>query len=156
MVVILNAYFKSNDSGLSSTTSYLKWKLSLIIFTGLLNVPSLYDFFLFIFIPTALLICMENTFWNISQDGDFVKLFKKSFTLYVERGMREKMEADIDILINQGGHPASKEFKARLCKIVFEHYLRKFFLFVFDSSNLLLCINTAHPSRLTFQVGMKK
>ena len=66
---------------------------------------------------------MENTFWNTSGDGDFVKLFKKSFTLYVESGIRKKMEADIEILINQGGHPATKNFKAKLCKIVFEHYL---------------------------------
>ena len=73
--------------------------------------------------PTALLICMENTFWNIGKDGNFVKLFKKSFTLYEESGMRKKTEAEVDILQNeQGGSP---DFKEKFCNFITEHYLRK-------------------------------
>ena len=75
---------------------------------------------------TALLICMENTFWNIGRDGNFVESFKKSFIVYVESGMREKMEAGLDILRNQGGHLVTKEFKAGFCKMIIEHYLCKF------------------------------
>ena len=60
-----------------------------------------------------------------------MELFKKSFALYVESGMRKKMETNIDMLRNQGGHPGlvSKEFKANFCKIIIEHYLRKFHYF---------------------------
>ena len=92
----------------------------------------------------ALLICMENTFWNISSDSNFVKLFKKSFTLYVESGTREKVEADIENL----GHPDRywdseatelEEYKENFLKIIMEHNLRKFpsrlFLFAINTSN---------------------
>ena len=86
--------------------------------------------------PTALLICMENTFWNISNDGNFVELFKKSFTLYVESGMKKKMEAEIDILRNQGGQLVTKEFKAKFYKIIIEHYLSGFHCFYFHLTYL--------------------
>ena len=93
--------------------------------------------------PTALLICMENTFWNISSlrdgPGNFVELFKKSFKLYVESGARKATEADVNLLRIQSGCPLalpmtswnvsdseSDEFKAKLCKIIIEHCLRKF------------------------------
>ena len=76
--------------------------------------------------PTALLICMENTFWNISslRDGNFVKLFKKSFTLYVESGMRKKIEADLDILGYEGGYVVTDEFRAKFFEMIIEHLLR--------------------------------
>ena len=87
---------------------------------------------------------MENTFWNISSDGNFVKLFKKSFTLYVESGTREKVEADIENL----GYPDRswdskatelEEYKEKFLKIIMEHNLRKFpsrlFLFAINTSN---------------------
>ena len=78
-----------------------------------------------ILIPTALLICMENSFWDsdISRDGNFVKSFKKSFKLYVDSGMKKKVEADIDILGNgQGG---SSDFKKMFYNFIIEHNLRK-------------------------------
>ena len=83
---------------------------------------------------------MENTFWNISSDGNFVKLFEKSFTLYAESGTREKVEADIE---NLGSYWDSKatdeEYKDKFTKIIMEHYLRKFpsrlFLFAIDTPN---------------------
>lgn len=79
--------------------------------------------------PTALLICIENTFWS-RDDGYFVELFEKSFALYVESGMKKKIEADIVVLINQGGYLVTNEFKAKFkaefCKIIMDHYLRKF------------------------------
>ena len=59
-------------------------------------------------ISIALLICLENTFWNISGGDNFMELFKKSFALYVESGMRKKIEAEIDIFGNQCG-PMTKE-----------------------------------------------
>ena len=82
--------------------------------------------------PTALLICMENTFWNISSDesdDNFMESFKKSFALYDESGMRKKIEADIVIFRNQGGHLMTKESKAKFCRFIVEHYLRKFHCF---------------------------
>ena len=87
--------------------------------------------------PTALLICMENTFWNISRDVNFVEIFQQSFTLYVKSGMKKQMEADIDTLLrNQGGHLVTKEFKAKFCKIIVEHYLCKFDCFYFAHTHL--------------------
>ena len=159
MADFLKSYFKSNDSNSSSTTSYLEQKSSLIIFTGLWNASCLYDFIYLISIlmPTALLICMENTFWNISRDGNFMELFKKSFTLYVESGMRKKMEADIDILRNQGGHLVTNnsEFKAKFCKVIIEHYLRKFhsrcFYLHSTSTNHFLHLNIAHTGDQAFE-----
>ena len=81
--------------------------------------------------PTALLICLENTFWNISGDGNFVELFKKSFTLYVESGMRKKIEAVLDDNIRYGDGGVTGEFKEKFCKIIMEHLLRKFPIFLF-------------------------
>ena len=69
---------------------------------------------------------MENTFWNISRDGNFLETFKKSFALYVDSGMGKKVEAQIDILRNeQGGRLATNDFKERFFKFIVDHYLRK-------------------------------
>ena len=100
---------------------------------------------------TALLICMENTFWRISGESNFVELFKKSFTCYVESGMRSKVEADIDMLRNQSGYLVADEFKAKFFKIISDNLLRKFhcfFALASDISNhiLTLCLNTARPA----------
>ena len=101
-------------------------------------------------IPTALLICTENTVWDITKDGNFVELFQKSFTSYVENGMKQVVEMDIDMLKNRnGGFSVTKEFKAKFYKFIVAHYLRKIlFLFPFalDTSNHCLCLlNTAKP-----------
>ena len=83
--------------------------------------------------PTALLICTENTFWN-SRDANFVKSFKRSFKLYVNSGMRKRAEAEIDILKNeQGGGPATEE----LYKFVIEHHLCKIHCFYLHSTYLI-------------------
>jgi hypothetical protein len=87
----------------------------------------------FILILTALLICLENTFWHIS-DGNFVdsELFKKSFELYVESGMIKKIEADIMIFENeQGGllvtegHRSLRALRSEFYMFITGHYLRK-------------------------------
>ena len=82
---------------------------------------------------------MENTFWNISEDDNFVEIFKKSFALYVESGMREKVEVDIDLLRNEEGQFLVTEdnFKAEFFQFITDHYLRKFHLFLYalDTSN---------------------
>jgi len=76
---------------------------------------------------TGLLICVENTFWDINGLGDsnFVERFKKSFTLYVESGMREMTERDIEIFRNEQGEISAKaeDFNAKFCKFIFDHYL---------------------------------
>ena len=72
---------------------------------------------------------MENTFWNISTDVNFVDLFKSSFTVYVESGMMREVEAAINILRNeQGGCLVTKDFKEKFQKIIIAHYLCKFHL----------------------------
>jgi hypothetical protein len=84
-----------------------------------------------VLIPIALLICTENTFWDNSRDGtrNFVELFKKYFTSYVESGMREVVERDIDILRNEqgaSGFLVTEDFKAKFYKFIVDHYLCKF------------------------------
>ena len=124
MVDFLNPYFKGNDFGPSPTTMS-----SYLIFIGPLNAFLLVTFIYFLihfFILTALLICIENTFWDIKGDpGNFVELFKKSFTLYVESGLREMTERDIQILRNERGPPSHAEFY----KFIVNHYLGKFHCF---------------------------
>ena len=91
-----------------------------------------YYYLILVFIPTALLICTENTLWDsdINGDGNFVELFKKSFTLYVGSGMREIAERDIAMLRNEeGGFSMTKDFNAKFYKFIVDHYLRKFHCF---------------------------
>jgi hypothetical protein len=147
-VVFLNAYFKANvgpfQSFRQSSTTMTSPLLEFLIFIGLLNTFLLVRFFIYylilVLIPIALLICTENTFWDISRDGtpNFVELFKKSFTSYVKSGMRERVERDIDVLRNeQGEFLVTKDFKAKFYKFIVDHYLRKFRLtFYLHSTNL--------------------
>jgi hypothetical protein len=102
-------------------------------------------YLILVLIPIAVLICTENTFWDISRDGtrNFVELFKKSFTSYVESGMSKIVERDIDILRNkQGGFLVTEDFKAKFYKFIVDHYLRKFqlFLFALSTSNHWHCL----------------
>ena len=81
---------------------------------------------------------MENSFWNISRDGNFVKSFRESFTLYIGSGMRMKAEEAVNILRNeQGGseHQAT-DFKARFHKLITDHYLCKIHCFYTHSTCL--------------------
>ena len=159
LAVFLNPYFKTNTFSMTSFKFFKSkpklpnLKSSFIIFTGLLSASLLvWQFTYFITIlPTALLICLENTFWKISghgdHDGNFVELFKESFTLYVGSGLRKKTEADIDVwrsqLEGEGGPLAqgrrsrvTKEFEAKFCEIIKEHYLRTFHCFYLHSTHL--------------------
>jgi hypothetical protein len=102
--------------------------------------------------PTALLICMENSFWNIRGGGNFVELFKKSFKLYVESGTRKKMEAAIDILINEQGHGGyletdSEDFKAKFYTIITEHYLCKIHCFYLHVTHLTTFFTEIQPTQ---------
>ena len=86
--------------------------------------------------PTALLVCMENTFWK-SRNGNFVDSFKKSFKLYVDSGMRKKAEAEIDILNNErSGGPVTEDFRAKLYDFIIEHSLCKILCFYFHLTHL--------------------
>ena len=139
LAVFLNAYLGSNNSGLSSIPYFKKQdpvskSSSLIFFSGLLNAfftcINFYSSYYILMPTTALLICLENTFWTgqrIGRGNKFVKLFKKSFKLYVQSGTRKKMEAAINILINEqgGGCLETEDFKAKFLMLITEHYLRK-------------------------------
>ena len=142
LAVFLNVYYKSEskNSGLPSFFKFMRREKfpvsSIIFFTGLMNLS--FSLLLFIFliaflIPTGLLICMENTFWNSRLgDDNFVESFKQSFTIYVDSGMRKKVETEIDILRNEQGesdHPLTEDFRARFPKLVINHYLRKIHCF---------------------------
>ena len=99
----------------------------------------MYDFlFILVLIPTALLICTENTVWDIStRDVSFVETFKKSFTLYVESGTREMVEIDIETLRNEQGELlVTQDFNAKFYKFIVDHYLRKFHCFYLHLSRL--------------------
>jgi hypothetical protein len=130
LAVFLNAHFKANYLDQSSTSTHFYF----LIFIGQLNALLLVLFFIYylVLIPTALLICTENTFWDISSNGNFAELFKKSFTSYVESGMEEMVEIDIDVLRNeQGGFSVTKDFEAKFYKFIVDHYLCKFHCFYF-------------------------
>ena len=100
----------------------------LLILTGLLNA-----FFLvriFTYYLTVLLICTENTLWNISRDSTFVELFKKSFTLYVESGKREIVERDMDKLRKeQGEFLVTEDLNTKFYRFIVDHYLCKYYGF---------------------------
>jgi len=100
----MHAHFDSNDSGLLSPDSPSEKKTSLCTFT-------------------ALLICMENSFWNRYTGGNFVDWFKKSFALYVKSGMRMKVELAINILEYDPVGDLRPGFKEDFYKIIMDHYL---------------------------------
>ena len=101
--------------------------------------------------PTALLICLEDTFWytgiQVSMEfhhtrNNFAEFFEESFTFYNESGMREKVEAEIDILTNeQGGSPATmdSDFVKKFYTTIIENFLRKIYssCFYFQSTRLI-------------------
>ena len=96
-------------------------------------------YLMLLFKPTALLICTENTFWDINGDGNFVELFKKSFTIYVESGLREITERDIDILRNKEGEfEVNKGFYGKFYDFIIDHYLRKFHCFYLHLAHLII------------------
>lgn len=77
-------------------------------------------------------------------------MFKKSFTLYVESGMRKKTEKDVDniqtlIYFEQSGCLVIEDFKATFCKFIYKHLLRKFLSHCFY--NHFFHLNTAHPEK---------
>ena len=138
VAVFLNSYFKANESQASplalSLTNF-KLKLPFLMLSGVPNASWLYDFIHLTlnFIPTALLICTENSFWDIGRlclGDNFMTSFKKSFTLYVGSGMIEKVEIDLDALRNeQGEFLVTGDFNAKFYKFIVDHYLRKFHCF---------------------------
>ena len=112
----------------------------LLVCSKLLACMTFYYYLILVFIPTALLICIENTLWDINGDENFVELFRKSFTLYIESGLREMTERDIDILRNeQGGFSVEDwDFNAKFYKFIVEHYLRTFHCFCFHLTHLII------------------
>jgi hypothetical protein len=145
----LEVFLNAQNSGLSSITSYFKNQKpnpesksssSLISFTGLLNASRvcLYEilFIYTILMPIALLICLENSFWS-RKGGEFVELFKKSFKLYVKSGTRKKVEAAVNILINEeGGCLTTEDFNAKFYMIISEHFLCKIHCFYLHLTHL--------------------
>ena len=100
---------------------------------------------------------MENTFWDISGYGNFVESFKKSFTLYVESGMKKMVEIDIKTLGNvQGENFLNWDFMEKFQKFIVERYLRKFHCFYLHSTHLTTFFTQIQPTvGNTGQVGIK-
>src|SRR5258708_7361873 len=74
---LLDANFETKDSGFS-TKSHSKWMSSLYLFTGLLNTSfpiRCSTNIIPILVPTAILICLENSFWNRDIGSKFVDYF---------------------------------------------------------------------------------
>ncbi|KDR81247.1 hypothetical protein GALMADRAFT_1124604 [Galerina marginata CBS 339.88] len=46
----------------------------------------------------AVLICLENSFWSLSNPVTFSNSFQKAFKLYTESGIREKLETSLKSL----------------------------------------------------------
>ena len=110
------------------------WSSSFLLVCWMPSCLYEFLFIVFLLVDTALLICMENSFWgrDITEDGSlgFVELFKESFTLYVESGKSETVEIDIDTLRNEDGEfLVTKDFEAKFYGFIVDHYLRKFCYF---------------------------
>ena len=63
--------------------------------------------------------------------------------------MRKKAEAEIDILRNEQGESkglATKDFKARFCKLITDHYLGKIFCFCICSTHLITFVAFIQPT----------
>ena len=102
---------------------------------------------------------MENTFWNNSPDVEFVDLFKASFKLYIESGMRKKVEAAVDIWRKeQGGQRVvTEEFQEKFHKIIIGHYLRKFHcLYLHSARHLIPKYSSPSGWGSSFRVGTKE
>jgi hypothetical protein len=86
-----------------------------------------------------------------------MELFKKSFTSYVESGMRETVAIDIDILRNkQGEFSVTKDFQAKFRKFIVDHYLCKFHCFRLYLTHLnteTSLPNTAQPGESRAHAG---
>jgi len=67
---------------------------------------------------------MENTFWDTNRDShNFVEIFKKSFTLYVESGMKEATERDYKMLRGEFWASTRDHFNAKFYEFIVDHYL---------------------------------
>ena len=71
-----------------------------------------------------------------------MELFKRSFTLYVESGMKEMTERDFDILRNEQDIFSLEDwdFDAKFYKFIVDHYLpgRKFHRFYLHLTHLII------------------
>ena len=94
------------------------------VFTGLLDLfPGITHLhpspFIFSY-HTALLICLENSFWYQSTTSSFIDAFGKAFGLYKETGTQERLE----IALKELGDWSSKEiFKAAFSELLLKHHL---------------------------------
>ena len=138
------------------------WQAHLQVFSSLLvlNSSCLYDFIhlILIFLPTALLICLENTFWEGSRlrDCKFVESFKRSFTLYVESGMKEIVEIEIDTIFKLRNDQGHSDFQANFYNFVVDHYLCKFHSFYLHSTHLNTFSAYIQPSLVNSRLAENK
>ena len=114
--------------------------------------------------PIALLICMENTFWytQTSKDVNFVELFRKSFKLYAESGMRKKTGVDINVLKKELHDRQTTEvsvmtedFKAKFYMFIAEHYLCKIHFYLHSTHHSLTSSSPIYSPWSSFWIGTR-
>ena len=75
--------------------------------------------------PAAILICLENSFWNQSKTITFIESFQEAFKLYTQTGVREKAETSIKLLEDYPPQysSTSEPFQSALLKTLLQHRL---------------------------------
>jgi len=73
----------------------------------------------------AILICLENSFWNQSKTVTFIDSFQKAFKLYTQTGVREKAETSLKLLKDYPSQysSTSEPFKSALFTTLLQHRL---------------------------------
>jgi len=73
----------------------------------------------------AILICLENSFWNYSNTVTFIDSFQEAFKLYTQTGVREKAETSLKLLANYPPqYPSTSEpFQSALLTTLLQHRL---------------------------------
>jgi len=73
----------------------------------------------------AILICLENSFWNQSNTVTFIDSFQQAFKLYTQTGVREKAETSLKLLENYPPqYPSTSEpFQSALLTTLLQHCL---------------------------------
>jgi hypothetical protein len=73
----------------------------------------------------AILICLENSFWNQSNTVTFIDSFQEAFKLYTQTGVREKAETSLKLLEDYPPQysSTSEPFQSALLMTLLQHRL---------------------------------
>jgi len=73
----------------------------------------------------AILICLENSYWNQSNTVTFIDSFQEAFKLYTQTGVRENAETSLKLLEDYPPQYSStfEPFQSALIKTLLQHRL---------------------------------